>query len=72
MLFRSNPFEDSLFIECEISREDGSSYFDYVPTVSETQMIKEMIAERIKQEHNQTPQEFCEKYYAEPTIGGIE
>lgn len=72
MYGRYNPFDDSLQIECEISRQDGSSYFDYEPTKDEAQLIKDMIAEKIQEDYHQTPQEFCEDYYAEdPTIGGI-
>ena len=73
MYGRYNPFDDSLRIECEISRQDSSSYFDYEPTKEETQLIKDMIAERIQEDYNQTPQEFCEEYYGEDQIiGGIE
>lgn len=73
MYGRYNPFDDSLRIECEISRKDSSSYFDYEPTKEETQLIKDMIAERIQEDYNQTPQEFCEGYYGEDQIiGGIE
>lgn len=73
MYGRYNPFDDSLRIECEISRQDSSSYFDYEPTKEETQLIKDMIAERIQEDYNQTPQEFCEGYYGEDQIiGGIE
>lgn len=64
-----NPFEDTLIIECEISRDDGNSFFDYIPTRAETNLIKEMIAEKIQQVHAQTPQEFCESYYGEQTMG---
>ena len=60
MYGKFNPFEDSLHIECEISRDDGSSYFDYEPTAAEAQLIKDMITEKIKEEYDQTPQEFCE------------
>lgn len=67
-----NPFEDTLRIECEISRDDGSEYFDYEPTAAETQLIKDMIAEKIKKEYNQTPQEFCGDTQGEDmTMGGI-
>ena len=67
-----NPFDDTMRIECEISRQDGSSYFDYEPTKDEAQLIKNMIMEKIREDYNQTPQEFCDEYYgAEPTIGGI-
>lgn len=44
MYGRYNPFDDSLRIECEISRQDGSTYFDYEPTKDEAQLIKDMIA----------------------------
>lgn len=54
-----NPFEDTLCIECEISRDNGSEYFEYQPTGSEAQLIKEMISEKISKEYHQTPQEFC-------------
>lgn len=63
MYGKYNPFEDSLRIECEISREDGSEYFDYQPTESEARLIKEMIREKIMEEYHQTPQEFCEEFY---------
>lgn len=67
-----NPFEDTLRIECEISRDDGSEYFDYEPTDAETQLIKDMIAEKIREEYYQTPQEFCnDTCGGEPTMGGI-
>lgn len=66
MYAKYNPFADTLRIECEISRDSGSSYFDYVPTDAEAQLIKDMIAEKLRDEHGQTPKEFCEG------IGGIE
>lgn len=71
MYGKFNPFEDSLHIECEISRDDGSSYFDYEPTAAESQLIKDMITEKIKEEYGQTPQEFCEEIAEGPVIGGI-
>ena len=40
MYGKFNPFEDTLRIECEISRDDGSSYFDYEPTAGESQFMK--------------------------------
>lgn len=75
-----NPFADSLRLECEISRDDGSLYFDYEPTKAESQLIKEMITQKIREEYDQTPQEFCEEFYGmddlhkehgEPTMGGM-
>lgn len=41
-------------MECEISRDDGSVYFDCEQTAAEVQLIKEMIAEKIREEWNQT------------------
>lgn len=55
-----NPFADTLRLECEISRDDGSEYFDYEPTESEAKLIKNMITEKIREQWEQTPQEFCE------------
>ena len=52
-----NPFADTLRLECEVSRENGSEYFDYEPTAAESQLIKGMITEKIREEYNQTPQE---------------
>lgn len=54
-----NPFADTLRLECEISRENGSEYFDYEPTADEAQLIKDMIAEKFREEYDQTPMEFC-------------
>ena len=62
MYAKYNPFEDSLRIECEISRENGADYFEYEPTANESKLIKEMIAEKIIQEHGETPQEFCNRF----------
>ena len=44
-----NPYEDTLTIECEIDRDDGSSYFDYFPTDAETQLMKDLITEKIQE-----------------------
>ena len=66
MYAKYNPFADTLRIECEISRDSGSSYFDYEPTIAESQLIKDMIAKKLMQGHGRTPQEFCED------VGGME
>lgn len=58
-----NPFADTLRLECEISRDDGSDYFDYEPTEEETKLIKDMIAEKIREQWDQTPQEFCKSAF---------
>ena len=60
-----NPFDDTLRIECEIDKPTGSEYFDYTPTEAEATLIKDMIAETIKAEYGQTPQEFCEQFQNE-------
>ena len=72
MYGKFNPFEDTFRIECEISRENGSSYFDYEPTAAEAQLIKDMITEKIKEEYGQTPQEFCEEIAEGPVMGGMQ
>lgn len=72
MYGKYNPFEDTLRIECEISRDDRVSYFDYVPTAAESQLIKEMISEKILETHGQTPQKFCNSFYdSATTMGGL-
>lgn len=72
MYGKYNPFEDTLRIECEISRDNGSETFDYEPTASEAQLMKDMIAEKIMQIHGQTPQEFCNSFCDDaPTMGGL-
>lgn len=72
MYGKYNPFADTLRIECEISRDNGSEYFDYEPTAAEAQLMKEMIAEKIMQIHGQTPQEFCNDVCDNTqTMGGL-
>lgn len=72
MYGKYNPFEDTLRIECEISRDNGSEYFDYDPTAAESQLIKDMIAEKIMEIHGQTPQELCNSFCGDtPTMGGL-
>lgn len=60
MYGKFNPFEDTLRIECEISRDSGSTYFDYEPTDAESHLLKDMITEKIQDVYGQTPQEFCQ------------
>lgn len=77
-----NPFADTLRLECEISRDDSSEYFDHIPTEAEAKLIKDMIAEKIREQWNQTPEEFCQTFYEtddlygehsneQPKIGGL-
>lgn len=62
MYAKYNPFDDTLRIECEIDKPKGSEYFDYTPTEAEEKLIKDMIAEKIKSEYGQTPQDFCKDF----------
>lgn len=72
MYGKYNPFENTLRIECEISRDKSSECFDYEPTTSESQLLKEMISEKIMEMHGQTPEEFCEDSYGyKPAFGGL-
>ena len=66
-----NPFADTLRLECEISRNDSSTYFNYIPTAAESQTIKDMIADRIYLKYGQTPQAFCNDVGGNwPEMGG--
>lgn len=62
MYGKYNPFADTLRIECVISGDDFSDMFDYQPTAAEAQLIKEMITEKIREVHGQTPKEFCDSH----------
>lgn len=68
MYGKYNPFADTLHIECEICGDDFSDSFDYQPTATETQLIKDMITEKIREVHGQTPKEFCEEFYGTDDI----
>ena len=74
MYAKYNPFEDTLRIECVISCDAGDQEFDYSPTKAESDLIKEMIAEKINELHGQTPQEFCDEFTEQSNIemGGIQ
>ena len=56
-----NPFDDLLSMKVQISDEaDTKNEFrEYRPTEAEAQLIKDMIAQKIKEVYGQTPQEFC-------------
>ena len=73
MYAKYDPFKDTLRIECVVSRDDGDQDFEYSPTKSEADLIKEMITEKIKELHGQTPQEFCDSFTEQSNIemGGI-
>lgn len=62
MYGRYNPCRDTLMIECVISTAESEDSFDYEPTAAESKLIKDMIAEKILELHNQTPTEFFEGF----------
>lgn len=74
MYAKYDPFKDTIRIECVVSRDDGDQDFEYSPTKSEADLIKEMITEKIKELHGQTPQEFCDEFTEQSNIemGGIQ
>lgn len=68
-----NPYEDTLWIECEKSSDSNSECFEYTPTEAEAKLIKDMITEKIRELWNLTPKEFCDDIVGrDQTIGGIE
>lgn len=73
MYGKYDPYEDTLRIECVISSDDGDDCFDYEPTKAEARLIKDLITEKIREVHDQTPEEFCEEFQDEPlTMGGLQ
>lgn len=73
MYAKFDPYADTLRIECVISSDDGDDSFDYEPTTAEAQLIKDMITEKIREIHDQTPQEFCEDFCGESlSMGGLQ
>ncbi len=66
-----NPFEDMLRLDCIISQEEGEETFSYVPTETESGLIKDMVAEKLQETRNQTPQEFCESMDFDLKMEGI-
>ena len=56
-----DPFADSLRLEFTVTTADSCEEGEYVPTDAESQLIKDMITQKIREEYCQTPQEFCEE-----------
>lgn len=56
-----DPFADSLRLEFTVTTADSYEEGEYVPTDAESQLIKDMITQKIREEYGQTPQEFCEE-----------
>ena len=61
-----DPFADTLRLEFTVTTADSCEEGEYVPSAAESQLIKDMIAEKLREEYGQTPKEFCED------VGGIE
>ena len=66
MYAKYDPFADSLRLEFTVTTADSCEEGEYVPTDAEAQLIKDMIAEKLREEYGQAPKEFCED------VGGIE
>ncbi len=74
MYGKFNPYEDSLRVECTAwYADDQTAEFDYQPTELEAKLIKDLITEKIRELHDQSPQEFCEELSGEEiTLGGVQ
>ena len=60
-----DPFADKLVMAYEVSTDDHSEVHNYTPTENESALVKAMIAEKIQELYNQTPQEFCREVQQE-------
>lgn len=58
-----DPINDTLTVECEISRETSSEDFKYQPTENESKVIKNLIIEKIREVCGCSPVELYEKFY---------
>lgn len=67
-----NPIENTLQIDCLIESENSEKSFIYEPTEKEAELIKNMIAEKIRDVCDMTPEEFLEYYGDDISMGGIE
>lgn len=54
-----DPFEDTLTMGYDVGDVNESKQFEYRPTETEAQAVKELIAETIREQFGLTPQEFC-------------
>lgn len=54
-----DPFADTLRLEFTVTSANSYEEGEYTPTDAEAQLIKGMITEKIREEHGQTPQEYC-------------
>lgn len=58
---RYDVAEDSVAMEYVISRQSEEETHDYIPTESETEMIKGAICEKLEEYYGCTPEEFCQR-----------
>ena len=70
MYAKYNPFADTLRLEFTVTTAESCEEGEYVPTDAEAQLIKDMIAEKLREEYGQTPKEFCEDV-GDITMGGM-
>lgn len=54
-----SPESGNLKMYYQVDRDGSSEFFDYEPTAGEARLIKNMIAEKIRELYDQTPMEFC-------------
>ena len=67
-----NPFDDTLKINCIISREDNEESFNYTPSESEAALIKQLITEKVYAECGLSPKEYCNQFIDNgQTMGGM-
>lgn len=67
-----SPSNGSLKMFYQVETDKNSEFFDYEPTAGETQLVKDLIAERIMETHSQTPEGFCKDFSEDAlTMGGI-
>lgn len=60
MYARYDVEEDTLKLECIISRDKEEKPFCYEPTENEAVMLKEAIKDKLKEYYDCTPKEFCQ------------
>ena len=64
-----NPYKDTVSILCAVDSDEGCEEFYYEPTKNEAEFIKDMIAQKLQIECDQTQKKYCEHYYDEGQEG---
>lgn len=57
-----DPFKDTLEMHYTVETDDFSSTNDYHPTENEERIVKELIRSKIREEYDQSHQEFCHEF----------